>query len=277
MTMSLELDSIDPLANQGVIAVQWTLLQDSCMVENNNNTSDCPPVNIYMDPTMFSGSGGGPPSGNNSDPQSPVFTIFAEGWNDLFANYPNFETSLNIGTRTDKLVDSLLNYPFDRYIAELWMYATVDGTNNPVNLIIVDASGVAFGFDAMVASIDNSDNQLDVFLNIQRTVLVRAYVVTIILAMWLVTLLLLVIAIKAIFFRGKVDTTILAAPVATLFAFTSLRTAMPGAPSGFGAIIDFVGTLPTLATLITITVVCLLHVLLRSIGDEAKKPSALEA
>ena len=52
---------------------------------------------------MFSGSGDGPPSGNNGDPQSPVFTIFAEGWNDLFANYPNFETSLNIGTRTDKL------------------------------------------------------------------------------------------------------------------------------------------------------------------------------
>lgn len=88
-------------------------------------------------------------------------------------------------------------------------------------------------------------------LDIRRTVLVRAYVVTIVAAMCtcrhqckalphadrcsgLITLLLLAISIKAAFFMYNVDMAILAAPVATLFAFTTLRTALPGAPSGFG-------------------------------------------
>ncbi|KAI0059255.1 hypothetical protein BV25DRAFT_1829309 [Artomyces pyxidatus] len=60
------------------------------------------------------------------------------------------------------------------------------------------------------------------------------------------------------------DATVLVVPVATLFAFTQLRGTMPGAPTGFGAIIDFVGTLPTLAFLVITTMFCLFYFLVKS-------------
>ncbi|GJE91726.1 hypothetical protein PsYK624_078770 [Phanerochaete sordida] len=267
--LGTQLETLDPLLNGGTIVVQWSVDRDSCIddVPDQNDLSGCPPVNLYMDPTMFAGPGNTPSSGgNNSVPDQAIFQFIPEEMNDAHANLQIFETDLTIGTRSDRLADTLLNYPFDRYTAELWIFALVNGTQDPVSLAIDWAGGVAFGFDTEIVGI-NSDadaGSLDVLIDIKRTVLVRAYVVTIVIAMWLITLLLLVISIKAVFFRCEVDTTILAAPVATLFAFTTLRTAMPGSPSGFGAIIDFVGTLPALATLIAITVLCLLHVLLRS-------------
>lgn len=91
---------------------------------------------------------------------------------------------------------------------------------------------------------------LDLNLYIRRTVLVKAYVIILVVAMCesselhsvsqshrypgLIALLLLAISVRATFFQYEVDVTILAAPVATLFAFTTLRTAMPGSPSAFG-------------------------------------------
>jgi len=49
-----------------------------------------------------------------------------------------------------------------------------------------------------------------------------------------ISLVLLFITIKAMIFGYKVDVSVLLVPVATLFAFTTLRGSLPGVPSGFG-------------------------------------------
>ncbi|GJE91730.1 hypothetical protein PsYK624_078810 [Phanerochaete sordida] len=282
--VSLDLESVDPLLNGGTIIINWYIGDDDCWNSTDPNATPdpevCPPVNIFMGPNGFASSANGPPStpANNNVPSTAIFewTPTTDG----NADQATFTTALSIGTRSNKASDTILNYPFDRYLAEVWAYAQVNGTNDTVGLIIADTRGAAFGFDTRIPSSaelkrdyglnipeDNllgEGGNIDVLLDIRRTVLVRAYVVTIIVAMWLITLLLLAISIKAALFMYNVDMAILVAPVATLFAFTTLRTALPGAPSGFGAIIDFVGTLPSLAALIAITVVCLIHVLVRS-------------
>lgn len=43
------------------------------------------------------------------------------------------------------------------------------------------------------------------------------------------------IVLKAVAFGYQIEGTVLVVPVATLFAFTSLRTSLPGAPAAFGA------------------------------------------
>ncbi|TFY78783.1 hypothetical protein EWM64_g5230 [Hericium alpestre] len=105
------------------------------------------------------------------------------------------------------------------------------------------------------SSILSLEGVTDMNFIIYRTVV---YAIVIIMAMWLVNLDLTAIMIKAVCFRYRMEPSVLVVPVSTLFAFTSLRGTMPGAPASFGAIIDFVGTLPTFAFLIMSTLFCLL-------------------
>lgn len=50
----------------------------------------------------------------------------------------------------------------------------------------------------------------------------------------MITLTLLLVMVTSVFFGFRQKGEILVVPVATLFAFTQLRTSMPGAPDGFG-------------------------------------------
>jgi hypothetical protein len=50
----------------------------------------------------------------------------------------------------------------------------------------------------------------------------------------MITLILLLVMITAVFFNFRQKAEVLVIPVATLFAFTQLRASMPGAPAGFG-------------------------------------------
>ncbi|TFY74664.1 hypothetical protein EWM64_g9350 [Hericium alpestre] len=107
----------------------------------------------------------------------------------------------------------------------------------------------------------------------------------------LISLVFAVITIKCVLFGHGLEASILVIPVATLFAFTSLRAAMPGAPSGFGerdsastvssadlaslrtsgAIVDFVGTLPSLAFLAVESFLCLMHLIIRPTEKDPDK------
>ncbi|KAK0229645.1 hypothetical protein EDD85DRAFT_851152 [Armillaria nabsnona] len=55
--------------------------------------------------------------------------------------------------------------------------------------------------------------------------------------------------ITAVVFGFRQRNEIVLIPVGTVFAFTQLRSSMPGAPEGFGDILDFAGLLPCLVLL----------------------------
>ncbi|KAK0492502.1 hypothetical protein EDD18DRAFT_1108887 [Armillaria luteobubalina] len=61
----------------------------------------------------------------------------------------------------------------------------------------------------------------------------------------MITLMICLIMIATVFFGFRQRNEIIVVPIGTVFAFTQLRTSMPGAPEGF----DFAGILPCLVLL----------------------------
>ncbi|KAF8989864.1 hypothetical protein BDQ17DRAFT_1434177 [Cyathus striatus] len=149
-----------------------------------------------------------------------------------------------------------------------------------INVDVDFTEGVAVGFKT-ISNVTLSNGHY-VYVNeisLQRSGLVKTYVLTIVIGIWLVTLTFIGSAMK-IMFRFEQPKEIFAIPITTLFAFTSLRGTMPSAPAGFGAIIDFAGLLPCLA-IITVTSVVLLAYTVISNGKNEKggrraAPAALD-
>jgi len=115
---------------------------------------------------------------------------------------------------------------------------------------IVSTSGIAVGFKAELDANDSGaydDGTYQSVLTITRGPVIRVYAIAIVIAIWLVTLTFLATCVAVVFLHRSMSATVLVLPIATLFAFTQLRSTLPGAPTGFGADIDFVGILPCLA------------------------------
>jgi len=73
------------------------------------------------------------------------------------------------------------------------------------------------------------------------------------------------ITIACILWPEKIVKDLFVLPLGALFAFTSVRSNLPGAPSGFGAYIDFIGILPNLVLITLCTFVLFFAVLIRRI------------
>lgn len=212
---------------------------------------------------------------NNAKPP-PIFFLNGTDyitWNnsDFRTSSPEFRTQVAItnfyGGR------SAQSYPFDKYSATLVFFA--EALDNSTVAIGIDLTeGIAVGFNAALeTSISGlaSNGVLIKNLEVTRGQVIRMYAVLIVVAIWMVTLAFIMTCIVVIFFGKGIKPDILVVPVATLFAFTSLRGTMPGAPSGFGADIDFVGILPCLA-LLTFSSVLLSAIFLFRRDPEKNRP-----
>ncbi|GJE91585.1 hypothetical protein PsYK624_077350 [Phanerochaete sordida] len=281
LNLGMTLNAVDPLASAGTVTVSWSINYDSCSwnVTDSDLPHECTAVNIFMDPNLYAASNVPAETSSNRLPSVPVFQYDPYLATQYMSSQSSFQTNLAIWTRDMLYYNSIVNYPFDQYYANIWMYARVNGTDAPVGLELRYIQGVGFDYNTILippSSLpgtrvgDASENwhatygNIDSYLWIRRNPFVIAYVVILVITMWIITLLLLAIAIRSAFFRYKTDATILVAPVATLFAFTTLRTSMPGSPSSFGAIIDFVGTLPSLTILVVIAIITLSQVLFKA-------------
>jgi len=149
----------------------------------------------------------------------------------------------------------LVDYPFDRYTTTAVIFAQTNDTGEAVGAWVYNVTGNAFGFAATLGS-TGVDANIVTSVNIlfDRALSVKLYVITIIVGMWLVSLSLLMLTIKAAIFRYKIETVVLVLPVATMIAFAQLRASMPNAPVGFGTNLDIIGSLPTYVCLVFTTV-----------------------
>ncbi|CCM05398.1 uncharacterized protein FIBRA_07614 [Fibroporia radiculosa] len=223
----------------------------------NCNPSDCVDVNVYFDQNLLrTGSQSG--AANNEKP-TPIFFIngtdyltYNAGSNsDWRTNSPEFRTQVAI-TNYYAGGRSAQSYPFDKYTALLVFFAE-DTNNNTIPMALNVTTGIAVGYNAALetyASGTGLHGELIKEFTVTRGQVVRLYAILTVIAVWLVTLTFVMACITTVFFGKGVQPDILVAPVAALFAFTALRSTLPGAPTTFGADIDFVGILPCLALLI---------------------------
>ncbi|KDQ62017.1 hypothetical protein JAAARDRAFT_190715 [Jaapia argillacea MUCL 33604] len=253
--------SID--ADQQTMVMDWIIVAYGC--GQQTPSMSCPDVNLYFDQNLVRPSNDSTGPSDNNLPFAPIFTLngtFAASQNEL-ANSAFFRTNIVITNYdTHRTTQS---YPFDKYKAAIFMFARViNSTSDFVPVNICKTTGIAVGFNAeLTATHTISEPAIFTDIEITRGQVVRVYALFIVIAIWLVTLTFLAASIAVIFFRMAMPAAILALPVAALFAFTQLRSTLPGAPAGFGAIIDFVGILPCLAILTFCSVVMIAVFLFR--------------
>jgi hypothetical protein len=262
--LDLEVDvvGIDPIA--GSISIIYRITGDSCTGTN------CSDVNIFTDPNLqISNTPSTSPVPSTDAPTSPVFR-----WSPLALTKPDDSYAIfkitSLVVSSDLEAPDFQKYPFDIYGAPISVFATEANISTPVGFSIVHtgglvvcvsypgcvvhfSSGSSRGYRITAEFLPGCDDS-DVYpgkickkIVISRGVLVKAYAIVIIIAVWVITLIFLFTICYSVVGGFPQRAELLVIPVATLFTVTQLRTTMPGAPSGFGAIIDYAALLPCLA------------------------------
>ncbi|PBK90380.1 hypothetical protein ARMGADRAFT_1166833 [Armillaria gallica] len=252
--------------------VEWIVAWDNCNVSDS-----CTEVNIFFD-SKFSPDTGRLNDGpsNNNRPTVPIFiwnatimTSFSSS--KLLNNPPKFRTELFIYPVLDvppfasmHSRGTLAYYPFDSYQSEIFAFAQEASTNKSVSLVIGSASRliVTFSSDLKITTgvmstaptymEDTGFLQQEVIganVILERNTLVIGYCLVITVTFWMVTLMICLIMITTVIFGYRQRNEIVVVPIGIVFVFTQLRSTMPGAPDGFGDVLDFVGLLPCLVLL----------------------------
>ncbi|KAL1939859.1 hypothetical protein VTO73DRAFT_9559 [Trametes versicolor] len=245
--LSANMVDVDPLGQE--MTLDWVINYDSC------ESIGCPDVNIYFDSNTLRADPTNSQVQSNVKPD-PIFTI--NGGNVLAMRNNTDRRPSSLTFRTDVAISNanthrtLQSYPYDKYDTQLVFFAEEAGTNISVSIAIVKTTGIAVGFNVQLQNTtDIKDNFGTVIKNIEvtRGPVVRLYAIFIVLVIWLVTLTFMATCVLNVFFGKGISSGVLVLPMGTLFAFTQLRATLPGAPEGFGAVIDFMGLLPCLAIL----------------------------
>ncbi|EPS95825.1 hypothetical protein FOMPIDRAFT_90585 [Fomitopsis schrenkii] len=230
----------------------------NCPEDAMRRSEECPDVNVYFDMNLLRASGQSSRAANN-DGHTPIFTVNAttyklyDAGSDNRYNSPQFRTYISMTTIFDGSDGrSIQAYPFNKYLAELAFWAESSYDNQSIAIGLIGSSGVVPGFD-VVPNIDFSDdlahNVTTKTFTVTRSQGVRIYAILIVIAVWMITITLLLICIISVVLGKGIEREVLVLPVTNLFVFTQLRSTLPGAPSGFGADIDYVGVLPCLVLL----------------------------
>ncbi|PBK68425.1 hypothetical protein ARMSODRAFT_975832 [Armillaria solidipes] len=238
-------DKSEGLNRTKTMLVEWSIDRDTC------DAGNCTEVNIFF-----------------GKPTDPIIMWNATNWNlgpDGFISQgydPTFRTELIISLvnhETRHALDhshaSLLYYPFDRYNSEIFACAQDASTNESVSLVLNSAAGLIVGLKIATEMVGEdityredlgpANQVIDVIVTLQRSILIIGYCLIITFTFWLVTLMICLLMIATIVFGFRQRNEIVVVPIGTVFAFTQLRSSMPGAPEGS----DLAGLLPCLILL----------------------------
>ncbi|KAH6911934.1 hypothetical protein BKA70DRAFT_1098864 [Coprinopsis sp. MPI-PUGE-AT-0042] len=255
-TVAFEVVLVAADPKHGILRMDWKIVEEENSACNADNLDACTPVNIFFDTNLLRPEGAFSTQEaimTSERPRRPLFVFNAAGFatKDVRAQRPIFRTQLALFSEGEH-PSSLLYYPFDRYTSELVFFAEEATTNATLGVKVKRTGGVAVGFEAIVSHKTDRvvpPEVVEALITLTRSTLVKSYSVVATLAIWVVTIILALVMITSVFFGFKQRPEVLLIPVATLFAFTTLRQSMPGAPEGFGDVIDLVGLVPCLALL----------------------------
>ncbi|PBK68475.1 hypothetical protein ARMSODRAFT_1085399 [Armillaria solidipes] len=270
--------------------VEWIVAWDNC-----NLSASCTEVNIFFDANLSPPDAGGFNDGpfNNNRPTEPIFI-----WNatimtsfssfNMLNNPPKFRTELFIYPVLDvppfasmHSRGTLAYYPFDSYQSEIFAFAQEALTNKSVSLVIGSASRLIIDLKITTGAMSTDPTYMEdtgflqqevigAYVILQRSTLVIGYCLVITVTFWMVTLMICLIMITTVIFGYRQRNEIVVVPIGTVFAFTQLRSTMPGAPDGFGDVLDLVGLLPCLV-LLSICAVAMVGIYLFTDPDDPSR------
>ncbi|KAJ7834165.1 hypothetical protein B0H13DRAFT_1914229 [Mycena leptocephala] len=171
-------------------------------------------------------------------------------------------TGMGSSSHTHTNSRSLQAYPYDKYLFQISMFAQVTGTNASVALS--SRSLLEFPFLDKASSSDDEQGILLTF-TVSRSTAVIGLVLIMVVANWLVTVAFLWITIAAFMWEENIVAEMFVLPIGALFAFTAVRANLPGAPAGFGAVVDYYGILPNLGLITLFSAILLFGILSRRI------------
>ncbi|KAK0468771.1 hypothetical protein IW261DRAFT_1426089 [Armillaria novae-zelandiae] len=206
------------------MVVEWSVAIDQCM------TNSCTTVNIFVDATtqvFFHDSRKGNAYDNNVSINPTLvlsgYYIRKNGlWKPQTRQGP-VRTEMHVFTSysyTPGLkgyrCSGLFCYPFDCYRAYTSFFGQEALTNRAAPLGIMTKSGSNFssGLEMMIPRIHDDEATVIV----QRTTIIVAYCLILIITFWLITLMITLLTITTVIFRFQQKNEIIAVPIWTVFA-----------------------------------------------------------
>ncbi|KAJ7148490.1 hypothetical protein C8R43DRAFT_1009152 [Mycena crocata] len=270
--ISLVANFLDVDATMRTVTVDWFPLTALCL-------SPELVVNIFADPNLMVASSDkddGP--GNTDPPTEAVFQFNTTAGchptnRNSFAAFRTVFKLAGLGSAGRTNTRSLQAYPYDVYLFQISMFAQLASTNASVGIVLEQSFGIPINFDIILdkSTSTNTDEGMLLNFTVSRSKAVVSLVILIVVANWLVTIAFLWITVAAFIWNEDIVAEMFVLPIGALFAFTSVRSNLPGAPAGFGAVVDYYGILPNLGLMTLFSAILLFGVLYRRI--EAASPS----
>ncbi|KAK0492422.1 hypothetical protein EDD18DRAFT_1410188 [Armillaria luteobubalina] len=266
--ISLHATLVSANIRQSTMVVEWSIMRDTC-------DYSCPEVNIFFDMNLSpSGDRRDTSYPSNNRPTEPIFIWNATGTTssnnsgyDVLRNAPRFSTDFIIyPVSEDFQKGSLIRhttrayYPFDWYWSGVTAFAQDTLTNKSVALALQSSAFRCVGTSLSNLEITTGVQEADpthledagieeeiisAYVILKRSTLVIGYCLVITITFWLITLMICLITVTTVVFGYRQRNEIAVVPIGILFAFTQLRSTMPGAHEGF----DSIGLLPCLVLL----------------------------
>ncbi|KAH9839503.1 uncharacterized protein C8Q71DRAFT_856115 [Rhodofomes roseus] len=190
------------------ITIDWIVFC-YCPHGASASTPACPDVYIYFDQNLLRNSS---TSTTDNEKPGPLFLLNAADYvanhnttnPDYRYNSPQFRTEL-IMTAFYRGSRSSQSYPFDRYTSTLVLFAQSVSDNSTIPIGFGYTGGVAVGFNAKLDIYESGDFAHDVAIKnliVTRGQVIRIYALTIVIAMWMITITFVLACIVSVFF-GK--------------------------------------------------------------------------
>ncbi|KAJ7646986.1 hypothetical protein FB45DRAFT_1051561 [Roridomyces roridus] len=256
-------------------------------------------VEIFLDPTLLAG-----PTATNSsnlNPGDPAFLLdvvsfcdFRKAaplyWNDL----PVFQSDLRLmpwiinmqappDSDNDVFTSTAINYPFDECVCIF--FDTLNKVDSPryhalVNVSARQANSIGSlrtqlvigplipGFEVGTQKLSaESDPNYVRSITLKRSFPLKVYVVLVSVCIALVAVILFVISLDFWLWGKKHPNEVLVLPIATTFAFTQLRQALPAVPTTTGIRLDYDVNLACFGLLAVSTILSTFAIIFGSKGD----------
>ncbi|KAH9484382.1 hypothetical protein JR316_0003863 [Psilocybe cubensis] len=278
VNLTAEVVSVDPVSR--TIIMNWypELVDQSC------NISDPIIVDIFIPKVLLDATS--PSFSTDTDDNAVIRMNNTALCFALDQNYISFRTVTKLVASKEFLVAESIgtqrtfqSYPFDVYVAPFTFYSenlATPGVTKPLR--VSQSFGIAVNFEIsliryfVAMPYIHTEQNLQFYLKIERSTATKAFVVIVAITNWITAVTFLtILASTLVYHPHEIYSELFVVPVGAVFAFSSVRSNLPGAPAGFGATIDLYTILPVLVIMSFCSVALLLTVLYRRIKEEKAK------